>query len=154
PDPDYQSKLTGVQAVRMLAQHAPEQVVLVYLDEVTIERQPSLASAYAAQDRGHSQPRANWGHTSNTLTRVVASLDHRSGRVVFRRAGKITLATLVQFFQDLRAAYPHAERIYVVMDNWPIHTHPDVLVALEKQESQHFRPLPRTWTATPRASAV
>src|SRR4029453_2303450 len=76
PDLDYDAKLANVQAVRMLARQAPGQVVLVYLDEVTIEQQPSLAQAYALQDRGHSQPRARWSHSSNTLTRVVASLEH------------------------------------------------------------------------------
>jgi hypothetical protein len=138
----------------MLARHAPGQVLVVYLDEATIERHPTSAQAYAPQDRGQSQPRANWGHTSNTLCRVVATLEHGQGRVVYRRASKITIAVLVQFFQDLRAAYPEAERIYVVLDNWPVHMHPDVVVALEPQESRHFRPLPPSWSPTPSAKAV
>jgi hypothetical protein len=154
PDPDYAAKLANVQALRMLARQAPGQVVLVYLDEVTIERQPSLASTYAPRGGGRSQPRARWSHTSNTLTRVVATLEHGTGQVVFRRATKITIATLVQFFQDLCAAYPHAERIYVVLDNWPVHIHPDVLVALERQETRHLRPLPPSWSPTPSAKAV
>jgi transposase len=154
PDPDYDAKLAGVQAVRMLSRQAPGQIVVVYLDEVTIEQQPTLASAYAPKAGGRAQPRACLGHSSNTLTRVVATIEHATGRVIYRRASKISIATLVQFFQELRAAYPQAERIYVVMDNWPMHIHPDVLVALEKQESQRFRPLPRTWSSTPRPSAV
>jgi hypothetical protein len=117
-------------------------------------RSPSLAQAYALQDRGHQQPRACWSHSSNTLTRVVATLEHGTGRVVARRASKITIATLVQFFQDLRAAYPHAERIYVVIDNWPVHIHPDVLIALEPQETRHLRPLPPSWPRQPSAAAV
>jgi transposase len=154
PDPDYDAKLAGVQAVRMLSRQAPGQIVVVYLDEVTIEQQPTLTSAYAPKGGGRAQPRARLGHSSNSLTRVVATIEHGSGRVIYRRASKISIATLVQFFQELRAAYPQAERIYVVMDNWPMHIHPDVLVALEKQESQRFRPLPRTWSSTPRPSAV
>ena len=154
PDPDYQTKLANVQAVRMLSDQAPGQVVVVYLDEVTIEQQPSLAYSYAQRDRGRSQPRARLGHNSNSLTRVVASLEHGTGRVIYRRASKITIATLVQFFQDLRAAYPQAERIYVVMDNWPVHIHPDVLIALEKQETRHLRPLPPSWSSRPSAKAV
>jgi len=153
PDPEYAIKLAGVQAVRMLARLAPSQVVVLYLDEVTIERQPSLAQAYAEQG-GHEQPRADLGHASNTLTRLVATLEHSSGRVVYRRASKITLEVLVRFFQDLRAAYPSVERIYVVMDNWPIHIHPDVLVALEPQQSRHFRPLPPSWPSKPSAKAL
>jgi hypothetical protein len=154
PDPDYAAKLANVQAVRMLARQAPRQVVVVYLDEVTIERQPSLASTYAPRGGGPAQPRARLSHTSNTLTRVVATVDHETGQVVYRRATKITIATLVQFFQDLRAAYPEAERIYVVLDNWPVHIHPDVLVALEGQETRHLRPLPPSWSSTPSAKAI
>ncbi len=30
----------------------------------------------------------------------------------------------------MAAAYPDAERIYVVQDNWSIHAHPDVLAAV------------------------
>jgi hypothetical protein len=154
PDTDYDSKLACVQAVRMLSRQAPGQVVVVYLDEVTIEQQPTLAAAYAPRRAGRAQPRARLGYTSNTLTRVVATLEHGSGRVVYRRASKITIAALVQFFQDLRAAYPQAQRIYVVMDNWPIHIHPDVLIALEKQESRYLRPLPPSWPKTPSAAAL
>ena len=47
-----------------------------------------------------------------------------------------------------------AERIYVVIDNWPVHIHPDVLVALEKQETRHLRPLPPSWPDKPSAKAV
>src|SRR5262249_2141590 len=154
PDVDYDAKLAGVQAVRMLSRHAPGQIVGVYLDEVTIEQQPALAASYAPKGGGRAQPRAQLGHSSNTLTRVVATIEHGSGRVVYRRASKITLATLVQFFADLRAAYPHAQRLYVVMDNWPVHIHPDVLAALEKQESRHLRPLPPSWPKTASAKAV
>ena len=39
------------------------------------------------------------------------------------------LATLAPFFPDRRAASPEAERIDVILDNWPVHVHPDVLVA-------------------------
>jgi len=42
----------------------------------------------------------------------------------------------------------------VVMDNWPVHIHPDVLVALEAQETRHLRPLPPSWSDEPSAKAV
>ena len=34
------------------------------------------------------------------------------------------------FYRQLLAAYPDAKRIYVVQDNWSIHTHVDVQAAL------------------------
>ena len=52
---------------------APERLVLCYLDEVTIERQPTVAASYAARG-GKDQPRARLSHASNTLTRLVATL--------------------------------------------------------------------------------
>jgi hypothetical protein len=83
----------------------------------------SLTPANDYAEQGHEQPRAERSHSADTLTRVIAPLHAQSAQVTFRRASKITLATLVQFYQDLQAAYPDAERIYVVQDNWPVHTY-------------------------------
>src|SRR5262249_61938170 len=41
-------------------------------------------------------------------------------------------AKVIQFYQHLVAAYPEAEQLYVIQDNWSIHTHPDVRAALER----------------------
>ena len=144
PDQQYAAKLAVLEQVRAKALARPGRIVVVYLDEVTIERQPTLANDYAEQ--GREQPRAERSQRSDTLTRVVAALNGQTAQVTFRRASKITLATLVQFYQDLVAAYPEAEHIYVVQDNWPVHTHPDVLVALEPQECQFAWHRPQNWS--------
>jgi transposase len=153
PDPDYDAKRAYLAQLRAEVAAAPERVVVCYLDEVTIERQPTVAASYAPRG-GQDQPRARLSHASNTLTRLVATLTHGTGQVVFRRASKIRLTTLVQFYGALRAAYPWAERIYVVQDNWPVHTHPDVLVALEAQTSPFAFHRPPSWPTTPRPAAV
>lgn len=41
-----------------------------------------------------------------------------------------------------------------MIDNWPVHIHPDVLVALERQETRYLRPLPPSWPTTPSAKAL
>lgn len=151
PDPNYAAKLTDVASVVAQARAAPGQVITAYLDEVTIARQPSVSQAYA--QRGHDQARARRSHTADTLTRIVATLDALSGRVVFRR-GRVTTAALVAFFQDLRQAYPAAKRIYIILDNWPVHFHPDVLVALESQQTQWPFPRPHNWPTQPSARAL
>lgn len=61
---------------------------------------------------------------------------------------------MVEFYQRLRAAYPQAECIYVVQDNWPVHVHPDLLVALQPQTTQWLRATPPNWPLTPSAAAV
>lgn len=150
PDPYYQAKKA---AIDYLVSQAPrEQAVLLYLDEVTFYRQPSLANAYEA--KGSSQALAERSHQSDTPTRVLASLDHHTGQVVYLRASKIKLARLVEFYQQLVAAYPEAKKLYVVQDNWPLHFHPDVLVALEPQETPFERKLAANWPSKPSAAAL
>lgn len=152
PDPHYDAKRAFIATLCERVTVQPDRLVLVYLDEVTVERQPTVSAAFFPC--GRDQPRAQRSHAADTLTRVVASLTHGTGQVVFRRASKIRLETLVQFYQDLRAAYPQAERIYVVQDNWPVHTHPDVLVALESQTSPFPFHRPGNWPTTPSTAAV
>lgn len=60
---------------------------------------------------------------------------------------------LVGFYQTIHAAYPNAERINLVLDNWPIHFHPDVLVALEPQENPWSLHVPKHWSSTPSEQA-
>jgi hypothetical protein len=146
PDPDYQAKLRALGAVRARLGAEPGSV-LVYVDECTIYRHPSVAPAWAAAT--DEQPLARRSTRADTRTRLVASLDHRTGRVVHLRAGVVGVAALVQFYQRLVAAYPGATRIYVVLDNWPVHRHPDLLCALEPQETPWLLPLPPTWPAAP-----
>ncbi len=152
PDPAYAAKLADVAALRQRAAAEPSRYVLAYLDEVTVLRQPTVAMSYAAE--GQEQPLAERSHCADTQTRVVATLDALTGRVVYRRAHRITLATLVQFYRDLRTAYPEAERIYVVQDNWPVHFHPDVLAALEPQQCRWPWPRPANWRTKARRDAL
>jgi hypothetical protein len=134
PDPDYEAKLDYITGLRDEVRVSNGRLVLVYLDEVTVYRQPTLAHAW--QERGPYQVLAERSHQSNTPTRLVATLDLMDARVCYRRRSKITITDLVGFYRDdLCPSYPRAERIYVVQDNWPVHYHPDVLVALEAQES-------------------
>jgi transposase len=142
PDPCYLAKLAVIADLHEQVLAADGRLALLYLDEVSLYRQPTLAPAYEV--RGPHQPLARWSYQANTLTRVVATLDAQDGRVVSRRASHINVATLVAFYAQLRASYPQAERLYVVQDNWPLHAHPDVLMALEPQVAP-WRPQPSRW---------
>ena len=149
PDPEYAAKRACIRAVLEAAATATARRVL-YLDEVSLYRQPTCARAYALA--GPEQPRARRVPASDTVTRVLATLDHASGQVVARRSSHADLAGLVAFYQQLVAAYP-GQRLYVVQDNWAVQRHPDVLVALEPQRFPNPLPLPRTWPTQPSAAA-
>jgi transposase len=152
PDPDYQAKLRRVQAIIAEARSSAGRRVALYLDELTYYRQPTLAAAYAA--RGAEQPLARRSCQANTATRVVAALNPVNGQTVYRQGSRLGVPQLVAFYRQLRAAYPEAERLSLIEDNWPIHFHPDLLVALEEQE--HPWPLyrPPHWSREPSAWAV
>lgn len=155
PDPDYSAKHAAILAVLeevrsqqqnvhpLPASTLPAPVVLVYSDQAGFERQPTLAQAYALS--GRDQPLARLCHAGQAQTRVVAALDAQSGVLVALRRRTITAATLVRFFGELVAHHPQAERIYVVLDNWPVHFHPRVLAALEVQETPFALCVPSSW---------
>ena len=150
PDPDYRAKLALVQAHRVAAEAAPDDAVFLYQDEVTYYRQPSLGFGYAAARS--DGPRAERSLRANTTTRVVASLEARTGRVIARQGGRLGVPELVRFYEALVAAYP-GRRIYLVQDNWPLHFHPDVLAALEPQRSPFPFRTPPSWPTAPGPNA-
>ncbi len=151
PDPDYRSKLHVIGLLTSLGQSPDKGIVTLFLDELTCYRQPSLAQGY--EIRGHRQPLAERSHRSNTATRILASLDVRDGRVLYKQSGRIGIKELVSFFQKLHGYYDETDRIYVVSDNWPVHFHPDVLVALEEQESPWPIYRPQQWSQEPSPKA-
>lgn len=152
PDPHYEAKLADVEQILAEARAHPDRIVAVYLDEVTVERHPTVTNAYAPA--GSEQALAVRSPQTNTLTRVIGALNALTGQVFHRRASKITVAFLVQFYQGLWAAYPGVERIYVIQDNWPVHTHPDLLVALEPQQTRWPWYRPPSWPTEPSRAAV
>lgn len=143
PDPEYDAKLARVAACLERAARSGGREVALYQDEMTIERQPLLAQAYAPA--GHDQGLARRSYRSNTRTRLTGTLDPQDGRVVVERASIINVRTLVAFYQGLVAAYPEAQQIWLIQDNWPVHTHPDVLVALAEQEPTFPFLRPASW---------
>jgi DDE superfamily endonuclease len=152
PDPAYAEKRAAVAACLAEARASGGRVVALFQDEVTLHRQPTVAPAWAA--RGRDQALAERSHRADATARVVATLDARDGRVLFRRRGKLGIPALVGFYREVAAAYPAAERIDVVLDNWPVHFHPDLLVALQPQECPFPFPRPGHWPDAPSPAAA
>lgn len=123
---------------------------MLYQDELTYYRQPTLACAY--EQAGKASPKAERSLRSNTATRVIGTLDTHTGKVIAQSGSKVGVKELVAFYQHVCAAYPHAHPIWMVQDTWPVHFHPDVLVALEPQQSPF--PRPKDWPDQPSPSAL
>jgi transposase len=132
PDLAYERKLAWIGRGLALARAAPATVRLLYADEFSLYRQPTLAARYAAV--GH-EPLARLSHRSNTRQRYAGALDAVSGQVVWTTARKLGVRALQAFLRALRAAYP-TEMLLLVWDNWPVHQHPDVLATAAALEIQ------------------
>ena len=152
PDPAFEAKLSYLTLCRMRAWYAPERYVFLALDEFTYYRQPTLARAYA--QRGPHQALAWRSHHSDTRFRGLGALNVHTGQLTYRQQTKISPPCLAAFYTQLRAAYPQAQTIYVLQDNWPVHVHPDVLARLEPQQSPFWPAVPATWPTQPRPRAV
>jgi len=95
---------------------------------VSFYRQPSQAWLWAPL--GRRQPQLPYSHSANTLMRVVGLLDAFSGRVTAWDFSRVTADRLARCFKEIGRLYPRAQKIYLVMDNWPVHFHPKVISAL------------------------
>lgn len=84
----------------------------------------------------------------------MGTLNALTGRVVSKTWSKVGTKHMAAFYQLVRQDYPDARRIWLIQDNWPLHFHPDVLLALEEQELLYPVKLPRNWTKVPTQEAM
>lgn len=166
PDPDYERKRLRILEVRHTVCTTPS-MRLLYLDEVTLTRQPTLASDWCTMDRNpnrnpnrnhatlqqaYGQPLAEMSCRPNHEFRVLGALDGCSGQLHWITRAHIRVPTLRDFFVELVRRYPFAERLYVVVDNWPVHYHPNVLVHLIEQPFAADFVHPAFWPTKPTQS--
>lgn len=151
PDPDYDEKLNLITRMRQQTFTNPERYIFLYLDELTYYRQPTLAYGYEAV--GHYQPLAQRSYHRNTHFRVLGALNALTGQLSYRQRSQTDTACLANFWYQVREDYPAAETIYMVVDNWPVHFHPDVLAPLQAQNFPFPLPLPANWPAEPSVKA-
>lgn len=123
PDPAYVTKLTWIARALACALAEPTRFVVLWGDEASIYRQPTLANRYFPLGE---EPTADLSHKSNTRFRLCGALAAGTGAVTYVTGKKIGITKLCHFLTALRQRYP-TETLTLIWDNWPIHRHPDVL---------------------------
>jgi transposase len=124
PDPAYRRKVRRLyHCLRDAARH-PDTVVALFLDEFGYQRWPEVAptwglEAAVAQRAGNNQ---QW--------RTIGALNALTGQVTYLDGYIVGRQQVMKFYTQLDRAYPAVDLLYVIQDNWNIHTHPDVLEAL------------------------
>jgi hypothetical protein len=124
PDPDYAAKRAAVRRARAAARASGGKVVLVYLDEFTYYRRPSVARCSRRQ--GQAGAPARQGQGRNRKRRLIGALDAWSGQLTYWQGDRAGAAQLGRFYRQLLRTYSRAEVIYVAQDNWPVHFLPAV----------------------------
>lgn len=144
PDPQYRAKWQAILAAYQEAVTNPDEVVILFQDELTYYRRAKIRKSL--QPRGRKQRRHRHTAGANTKARITAALNALTGQVIYRQRSKVGVKALIDFYVQIRAAYPHVQRIYLVEDNWPVHYHPAVLEAAEKNNlTLLFLPTYASW---------
>lgn len=131
PDPDYIEKRDNLYKCMGEAAAAPGRVTLVFLDEMGYARWPEPACDWTTH-APDAPPLADRVRSPNLLWRIIGAINALTGRVDFLEDYIVGRAKVIKFYEQLNLAYPDAERLLVVQDNWSIHHHDDVMVALER----------------------
>lgn len=145
PDAAYDLKLAYIHAAQTLVDRAPDRFLLLYQDEMTYYRCPSVARAYAP--RGSKDPRAYSGYSPHRKRRLCGCLNADTGELFAHQRSRFTVKALNAFYQQLQAHYGQYERIFVVQDNWPVHFHPSLTLSLQDSRLTLLRlPTYAPWT--------
>lgn len=144
PDLHYLEKLLEVIRVLELAVASHGKVVVLFADEFSFYRQPTLADAICRSGRT-SQPVGNLSHRSNTKGRIGGAVNALSGQVSYVLASKCGVTQLLKLYQQISLDYPDAEVIYLIEDNWSVHFHPTILNAFPKQETRFELKVSPSW---------
>jgi len=128
PDPAYADKDAHLLDCLRTAARYPDQVVVVFIDEMGFFRWPQGGRTWmpVAPALHLSLPCAG----NNRQWRLIGALNALTGQVTYLDNYIVGRRQVVELYQRVDRAYPLAQRIFLVQDNWSIHTHPDVLSVL------------------------
>lgn len=91
-------------------------------DEAGFHRQPTAAAVWSTS--GRKQPRMHLSCASNSCVRAAIALDPVHGYLHHKMSWSFRAPTIGNFYRFLSQTHPQADHIYLVMDNWPVHSHP------------------------------
>jgi hypothetical protein len=125
PDPEYTDKVLALEMALWEARRYPDRVVAVFLDQMGFARWPDPATDWAG-----ASPVADRHGSKQGLWRTMGALNALTGQVTYVDGYIVGRAKVIACYGRVIEAYPQAERIYAIQDNWSIHKHPDVVEAL------------------------
>lgn len=130
PDPDYAEKETRLLECLEESARCPGEIVALFLDEMGYYRWPEAASGWGPVAPAE-RPVAQRQESKQKQWRIVGVLNALTGQVNYLDDYIVGRKKVGQMYEQIDEIYPSAQRIYVVQDNWSIHTHDDVLEVVD-----------------------
>lgn len=151
PDPDYIAKRDHVrEVVKEVSARADEEVV--YVDGVSVEYGPHLGPDWSPV--GDTEPAVEAERLVKGRRTWMGALEPNRGEVITLSLARANRKGILRFFKRVRQAYRKAKRVWLVVDNHPVHFHPQVLAALEEQLWPWSYHTPPSWPTFDPATRV
>jgi transposase len=128
PDPQYQSKVRFIEKCLKQVAAAPRYNVAIFVDEMSYHRWPTAARDWWPQTAGY--PLAVHGACNNTQWRIIGGLNAYTGQVSYLQNYIVGREQVITFHQQLYDEYRRVDNLFLIEDNWNVHTHPEVQAAL------------------------
>jgi putative transposase len=142
PDPEFEPKQTAILGLYL---SPPENALVLSVDEKSqiqaLDRtQPELPL------RPGNPKRHTATYTRHGTTCLLAALAVHKGTVEARCVDSNNRHVFLAFLKSLYRAHPH-KYLHVIVDNLPLHKHPDVMewVSRRRRLTLHFTPTYASW---------
>lgn len=129
PDTAYEEKVAHLLDCLRQTALAPRTHVLVFLAEMGYPHWPQPARLWTGVVP-ENPPIASCGGKNNKQWRIIGALNAITGQVSYLDNYIVGRAKVIEMYHLLLEVYPHAQKIFVVQDNWSVHKHPEVCDAL------------------------
>lgn len=130
PDLEYQPKVAHLLSCLQQVALDPERVGLVFLDEMGFWRWAEAGHDWMAAP---PEPVTRIACAANNRQwRIIGALNAFNGQVDYLDNYIVGREMVGRMYQKLDERYGVLERLYVVQDNWSIHSHADVQAVLNQ----------------------
>jgi len=109
-------------------------------DEAYAEKVAYIMSTKNVSD----QPLAHTTIGSTLKRRIAGLLNLHTGSLIFIHKSTTRINNLINLYERACEQY-EGKRLYIIVDNWPVHYHPDIIACLEPQRSPFKYRLPKSW---------
>ena len=128
PDPQYRSKVRFIEKCLKIVASDPWHNAAIFVDEMSYHQWPTAARDWWPRAAGY--PLAVHGDCNNQQWRVIGGLNAYTGQVSYLQNYIVGRKQVIAFHQQLYHQYRKRENLFIIEDNWNVHTHPDVQAAL------------------------